>query len=88
MNKFLWILVSVAALLYLLRKPLSRAYLERVSGLEAVQDAATRNGYTTYNTQLYTAPIWQPFLQFFKAGSYNPGSKGPQPETVDYSVQA
>lgn len=87
MSKLGWALLIVAALLYAFRKPLVSAYNARVTGLEAVADASIRNGYTTYNTALYSAPLWQPFLKFFKAGSYNPGSKDKSAQAVDYSVQ-
>lgn len=87
MSKLWWSLLIVAVLLYLFRKPLEEMYQKRVSGLQAVQDASVMNGYTTYNTQIYSAPLWAPFLQFFKAGAYNPGSKSAQPQAVDYSVQ-
>jgi hypothetical protein len=87
MNKIWWYLILGGLLLYILKRPLEAMYQKRVSGLEAVADASTMNGYTTYNTQLWFEPVWQPFLQFFKAGAYNPGSKSSAPQTVDYSVQ-
>lgn len=74
---------------YLLRKPLTALYLKRQSGIQAVKDAVTLNGYTTYNNSIYTPPAWKPSLSFFRAGSYVPTGQGPATGTnqVDYSYQ-
>lgn len=88
MNKWWWFLLIGAGLWILFRKPLETWYNARTTGLQAAADAATANGYTTYNTQLYSAPRWRPFLNFFKVGAYvPPRSGGGQPEQVNYSVQ-
>jgi hypothetical protein len=88
MTRKLWYsLLILIGLLFMFRKPLAQKYLKSVTGLQAVQDAATQNGYTTYNTQIYRDPWWYPLIQFSKAGSYVPGGKGKITETFDYSVQ-
>lgn len=86
-RKILWMLLTLGALWLLFRKPLEQWYAARQTGLQAVADANTLNRYTTYNTQLYTAPLWQPVVNFFKAGAYVPTSKTAGGQTLDYSVQ-
>jgi hypothetical protein len=62
--------------------------VRKATGVQAALDAATFNGYTTYNTQLYTPPLFQPLVRFFKAGAYVPPStSGQAPAPVNYSVQ-
>lgn len=64
--------------------------VQKASGVQAAMDAQA-SGYTTYNTQLYTPPLFRPILRFFKAGAYvasplrGTGSTDAQP--VGYSVQ-
>lgn len=86
-KKFLWIAAAAVAFWVLFRHPITQWIAARQTGLQAAQDAATINGYTTYNTQIYTPPLWQPVVNFFKAGAYVPTSKAGAGQTVDYSVQ-
>lgn len=65
--------------------------VRKATGVQAAIDAAVANGYTTYNTQLYTPPLFQPIVRFFKAGAFvasptrGTGSTDPQP--IAYSIQ-
>lgn len=74
---------------YVKRTVLYEHEVRKATGIQAALDAAVMNGYTTYNTQLYTAPLFQPIVRFFKAGAFVPtrssGSGEAQP--VSYSMQ-
>lgn len=84
---YFWIVLAIG-LAWLFKKPLQELYEKRVSGLQAAADATTMNGYTTYNTQVYTPPLWTPILNFFKANSYAPGSgDAASAQQTNYSVQ-
>lgn len=88
-HKFL-IYVGVFFLLYLLfRKPLLALYAKRVSGIQAAQDASEMTGYTTYNTQIFTASPWKAALNFFKPNVTVPvGSNSTSTKSsLNYSVQ-
>jgi hypothetical protein len=91
MSKWLWMLLVGGALWYVLRKPLAEMQARKQAGVTAAVDAATLNGYTTYNTQLYTGPLWAPILKFFRAGAYVPGpgasGGGTYSSGAAYSVQ-
>lgn len=82
-------LAALALALWVFRRPLEAWYGKRATGLQAAQDASTQNGYTTYNTQIYRAPWWQPSLKFLKAGAYVPAGQGNNAggQPSDYSVQ-
>lgn len=89
MKTKLYILLAILAGFYFLKGPLTAWYLKRQSGIQAVKDASTENGYTTYNTSLYRAPVWKPVLNFFRANAYVPTGQGTAQATnkVDYSYQ-
>lgn len=90
MIKKVWVvLVVLVGLAWVFRRPLEQLYARRITGLQAAQDAAIENRYTTYNTQLYTEPFWRPLLNFFKASAYVPAGNANQGggQPVDYSVQ-
>lgn len=86
-KSILWILAAAAVVWIFFRKPAMQWYAARQTGLQAIADAHTQNGYTTYNTQLYSPPFWKPVVQFFKAGSYVPTGGRSNGQSVDYSVQ-
>jgi len=86
--RWFWYVAIALFVWFVIRRPIEAAYVKRATGLKAARDAATQNRYTTYNTSIYTEPIWQPFLEFLKVGAYVGPSKGNQTvEVVDYSVQ-
>ena len=80
------------ALWYLFKNPLAEWQARKQTGMQAAADAAAMGGYTTYNTQIYTAPLWAPIVRFFKAGAYVPpqsGGNGSQGsgQSMEYSMQ-
>jgi hypothetical protein len=73
--RYFWILFGLGLLLFLVfRKPIAAAIERRAmagqTGQQAINDAATMNGYTRYNTAIYSPPSWFPFAKFFKANAY------------------
>ena len=89
MKRKLYAFLFFLLLVWLLKKPLMNWYAKRQTGLQAAQDASQMTSYTTYNTSLYSPPVWQPVLSFFKANAYVPVGQGKQDATnqVDYSLQ-
>jgi hypothetical protein len=92
MSRLWWILGAAAFLLWVFRRPLEQLYAQRIMGLEAAADAATINTYTTYNTQIYSEPVWTPLLRFFKANAYRPAARSDRGgeaggQEMSYSVQ-
>lgn len=87
-KKYLFILSVLSVLIYLFRKPLTAAYLERSTGAAATADASVQ-GYTTYNQAIYTPSFWKPVFQFFKADAYVPSQQSKQAgsDSSVYSVQ-
>ena len=89
-NKIIIGSIVLAVLAFIFWKPLYAGWLKFSTGAQAVQDAATMNGYTTYNQALYQPPFWQPLLSFFKAnGAYVPTASNAQngSNPAQYSVQ-
>lgn len=83
----LWLLVLAAAVWWIAMQRRA-VVVNKQTGLVAAVDAQTANGYTTYNTQLYTPPAWTPLLRFFRAGAYVATTQNnSNPQVVDYSVQ-
>lgn len=86
--KNIWVWLAAAVALWLLfRKPLEQMYQAKLTGLQAVADAATQNGYTTYNTAMYRTSKFFPLLRFIRGDGYVPGGDSSQTQVVDYSVQ-
>lgn len=82
-----WIFIVIAAVLYwFFRVPIRNYFLRIQTGKQAVADAAQLNGYTTYNTQLYSPPFWFPFLNFFKANPYVPVNQASTSRQTQYTT--
>lgn len=86
MIRYLWLALAGLAAWWAWRY-ISAVEVQQQSGLQASIEAGTLNRYTTYNTQLYTPPLWTPLLRFFKAGAFVSTSDRGKPQKVDYSVQ-